>query len=1091
MRAFSADFAAEIARTHAEPFWTVVLHLASGDIFLSGRHATIGADEHTPILGVISQIGAGIGRREPMKLDVGNADAPFVNVPAPVGLAGQLAAGQRLTDLFARTLETSLVEIYLTMELPDATFVQEIVFKGVVGRPTGGGLTTGNLHIDARTERYLNASALRKTQSTLYPFARPSDIHATVPIVIGLVPKAPGRIVKGSRASVPVSDPGNVSTAVLLPPEITDVAGAETWTVEFSDPETVEFVTTPNSNTALNLSAESGSTEPIAAQSFQTTDDQIARWVSVPLKATGTVGNGVGWGAWPYVSTRVEIWSDSGGTPSALLSPAAKIVWAMFPLTTYVWTRFVFPSGVAVTGGVSYWLVLFSSPGGHMPNVYQPVTSTVLHWGRNNAGGYAGGTAKKGTRTRQSYATQYDFGIAVPSSLSWDSALDGQDFGFQFSFSSDTYSLTGSITGNDGDGTLGTDFVSTSGAVRIASDRFQGHPEAGDKFTFLSDPTDSVAIFSESPAATPVAAIDAVYLGDTKIATGTTHSHSTTPDETIAIGHSTGTPLDEWLGLFARINVAGTQTFKQIGFQVRAIGVPTDPLIYSVYEDIADNGGVNVPNRRKPPLASATVIPSVVPTGATPPFTYAAITPLTITDAYVWVGIETANFDGTNFYAVSDDIAAGYTSVRVNHNGAFYVGDTYGAFLPGYSLVGATIGTDLSIDDGSGNLVARATMDFDIPDGSAVTADIQGIKDDSTGTYTTVPGIVLRVPDEIFHWILNRAGLVDDDIDLAGSFAASRVQYADLYRFDGVIQDDSTYKTLLLKLAYECRSVFDWVVNAALRFIPDTFPSPAAALTFNDLIEDANRRPLVRMERSALEEMINSLTANYNRVAASSDYKSTIARFAPDSVQAFGLLERMDLRGLDFVRSEAMAKAVIDARLKRQALPFWRVFLTTWLGQLAIEKDDSASLDLTNPIMGDCLGGWDGSQSLQVDRAAPQPDHFTIELDLRETGVPVNIIDGDGYRAPVSIVVLLDQGDLTTEWDWNMAAIPFPSWTSPPTSGGLVFNGILLNDGWVLYVENGLHVWDQTPRDNVLPWLGFPPARIVANEHGDMILDVG
>ena len=1116
-------FATALAGLDALPFWSVVVRFVAGDFWIAARENDAGGIDHAVIMVELAGMGSTTGRSEPMQLDVAGTDLNFVNIPKHADMPGPLATGERFLDRWVRTLESVLADVYLNFETSPGTFVREKMLAAVCSSPSSAGYLVGSLHLASRTERYLNASVLRKIQSTLYPFARTEDINATVPIVIGAAPKSPGRIVKAGKTSIPVAGPDNTSSATLLPPAInSDVAIAESFTVEFSDTETAEFVGTTDGETDIGLTGNSGSTEPVAAQSFTIADGQRARGITFKCKSSGNLAPR------NYCTVCFEIWSDSGGSPGSLVSVDCRIITSVFANATAAVQGRYFANPPDLAPG-TYWLVARQSPGGHQAIAGHPwgeLVSLKTQWSKASGGGYAGGTAKKGTHPRHTYATAPAFrDYDVSGEMTWDTALNGQDFYFRIAFQTDTYTVTGSVTGFDGNGTTGELFVSDSGAVTIASDRWQGLPSSGDTFTFLTDPAEAQVIFSESPAATGVSAILAVYFDDVRIASGTTVSQSVAAGDAaynapwgtltyLTLGEDapaqTATPPpyeygNEWQGVFWPIDVEGTQTFRRIGWQVwhaAPVGTQANPLRFSLYGEAQTVGSYRVPDRNKR-FVSVDVDQSLVSISDGYSFVYADIPPTTVTDRRIYVAIETEQFSENDFYELRftnypAGVGAPGVGVLRNHNGAFYVGHS---FKPGVALIGGTVTTELQADDGTGNFVARALFDFDIPDDvQKVTADIAGISDNISGDYTGTPGAVLTLPSQIFHWLLNRSGVDDSDIDLDGTFLSAASFYSSSgYRFDGVIQDATTFKTLLLKLAYECRSAFDWIVQATLRVLAAELDEAVETITLDDILPDSDKVPVLRLERSPDSELINSLIANFNRVLAGTTYKSTISRHVPTSIVDFGVLERDDLQALDFVRVAAMAQDVIDLRLARQAFPFWRISLTTLLPFLALEKDDPVALDLTNAAeAGEALGGWDGSQVLLVEGLMVQPELPGLDLVLREVNLDVEIADGDGYAAELSIVVLLDQGDLVTVWDYVMGYPPHGRWTAPSTSGGTQYDGIGL-DGppllgpYVLVINNGIRnllsgATATAFAGSVFTWVGPPAARVEQDADGDLIV---
>ena len=108
---------------------------------------------------------------------------------------------------------------------------------------------------------------------------------------------------------------------------------------------------------------------------------------------------------------KAVIYADSAGQPGALLGTSAEVLFSA-PKTDGAFTRFTFPTTVAVTSGTSYWIGLISGQTGAATEVAYDVAASF----RSLADTYADGAANPFGTPTDSGAREYSFYAVGPTS---------------------------------------------------------------------------------------------------------------------------------------------------------------------------------------------------------------------------------------------------------------------------------------------------------------------------------------------------------------------------------------------------------------------------------------------------------------------------------------------------------------------------------------------------------------------------------------------------------------------------------------------------------------------------------------------------
>lgn len=214
-------------------------------------------------------------------------------------------------------------------------------------------------------------------------------------------------------------------------------------------------------------------------------------------------------------------------------------------------------------------------------------------------------------------------------------------------------------------------------------------------------------------------------------------------------------------------------------------------------------------------------------------------------------------------------------------------------------------------------------------------------------------------PDQVFEGILNKAGVPDARIDLAGTFADAATHYSTTYKLRGAVTEQQTYKQFLTRAAFEMRSEFDWEADKAqLKWLPrpDDTVTPVRTLSLADMKRVSREDPTPRVEIEWTEptDVINLVRMLYRKnYSESGAYFDAVERRHAASIAARGELTRDDLFEMLYVRDVEVARAVAEFYLAWQHRERRTPILWTDLRTLELMKVDVIGLDLEPHLTSD------------------------------------------------------------------------------------------------------------------------------------------
>jgi hypothetical protein len=507
------------------------------------------------------------------------------------------------------------------------------------------------------------------------------------------------------------------------------------------------------------------------------------------------------------------------------------------------------------------------------------------YFAKNGGWGWSGSTLMPLTGDRAVVYTN----SAPPDSQLWvigeAAAGSASSIYFDDTVSAYAFALTGSVTGSDGAGNVGANFVSNSLKIGIDSSFWSSIPaKNGDTITFETDNTYFEYALSLTSLATPIQDVVAIYVDDR--------------------------PDPSW---------------QLLQNQVRA----------------GQNCAVIQFREQKAPQLLTTLSGS-------------------------------GQFNGSA--GVDLGIIPGLTNLRV---GITPIGGP--TSVPPY--IKSKSATSVQVAAGSGD---AQLFDFTVKQDSlgAVTADVAGMQDDISGTYTGAANSLISRPAHVIHHFLAVAcGVPQSSIDAAGTFASADAAMPASYAFNGAIVAAEPLTKILGAMVRQARALFDWPVAARLFFRSTTYAGQAVTKSLaQGVIKDGS----INVQRTPVSEVINDVNVRYLRDfgrARGVDAYAKLQRVTDAaSISLFGDRissgltlgrEADDLFMFDFVTDNAHASDLASFYLARFKNPTRRVILDVFLDQFELDRGDVVSINYS--INGTTFDGFDGTVNLLVERVTNLP----------------------------------------------------------------------------------------------------------------------
>ncbi len=235
-----------------------------------------------------------------------------------------------------------------------------------------------------------------------------------------------------------------------------------------------------------------------------------------------------------------------------------------------------------------------------------------------------------------------------------------------------------------------------------------------------------------------------------------------------------------------------------------------------------------------------------------------------------------------------------------------------------------------------------------------ITADIQGVKDDSLGTITGTPDALIERPDHVFHWSLAvLLNLPPTAIDTA-SFASAGTAFSNAvsggFKFGGTILEKRTLKSLWQEWGRESRAALSWdaIGRVRLRFLPLNDSEgvvPDKTIDLSNIRRDPQTgRSRVSVQRSSWKDIVNHVDLLYRYDAAIDGFLGLCSDSDLTSQDVFGPRENPALFQFRWVRNEDMARNLAGFYLKERAFPMAHLEVEVFLDQVELECGDNIAI---------------------------------------------------------------------------------------------------------------------------------------------------
>ncbi len=225
-----------------------------------------------------------------------------------------------------------------------------------------------------------------------------------------------------------------------------------------------------------------------------------------------------------------------------------------------------------------------------------------------------------------------------------------------------------------------------------------------------------------------------------------------------------------------------------------------------------------------------------------------------------------------------------------------------------------------------------------------VSADIQGVKDDASGTLTGTADSLIERPDHVYKWSilnalnLNNSVLDSSSLDQAGSLFAD-------YILAGVISDKVAVRELWNQWGKESRSFFYWDLGLAkilfrlLNQVELSTPADKVILDSMVLLGSQNR---VRFDarRNPIGDVVNKIDLRYRKNGSGEGYKSVESGSDIESIDQFGQKEKPADFEFDWIRVQAIAEDLVAFYLQERGFPRDVYEIELLLDNMEIERGD-------------------------------------------------------------------------------------------------------------------------------------------------------
>jgi len=238
-----------------------------------------------------------------------------------------------------------------------------------------------------------------------------------------------------------------------------------------------------------------------------------------------------------------------------------------------------------------------------------------------------------------------------------------------------------------------------------------------------------------------------------------------------------------------------------------------------------------------------------------------------------------------------------------------------------------------------------------------VSAEVDGVKDDASGTLTGTPHAVIERPDQLFRWsLLHGAELNASDLDdaaftQAGDALANAVPGG--YRLAGILNTKTALRDVWRAWMKESRCTLSWNTEgrARLAFRPLNDFAAALGSEIKTLAESGVRRdpktslPRMRFHRTAFDHVANLIELRYDRDWVRGGRRGWVSVSDNDGIGLYGRQEHPAEFEFDWTRPADQASDLAAFYLAEFSQPQTVVEMEVFPNHLELEPGDVVQIE--------------------------------------------------------------------------------------------------------------------------------------------------
>lgn len=235
-----------------------------------------------------------------------------------------------------------------------------------------------------------------------------------------------------------------------------------------------------------------------------------------------------------------------------------------------------------------------------------------------------------------------------------------------------------------------------------------------------------------------------------------------------------------------------------------------------------------------------------------------------------------------------------------------------------------------------------------------VSAKIEGVKDDSSGSITEIPHSLIERPDHIYKWSILKGLGLDSSVFESVSMNQAGALFDNLgYFFGGIVNEKTSYLDLWQQWGKESRAYFYWDLGKAkILFRPLNLSTTTTVVDKvihdNMVLMGSNRVMDFKVRRNPISNVVNKLDLRYCWNWVGGDFKAVENFFDKESQNKFGIKEKPGEFDFHWIRDQPMALDIGNFYLQELKEPRDVYEIGLLLDNMEIEKGDI--LEVNPPI---------------------------------------------------------------------------------------------------------------------------------------------